>query len=182
MTTDSKAEETQDPRPPPMEEATMIQEKTTEASSEQQSGTNDTSAAAASSSSTTTTTSTTPSPRSKSSANNNNNNTRTKKWTDTNSDKHCIQHMQNPFARLGYSISLATGFYAVEPLDKKLSIVLGYVLLAIFLLLIYVFYQGVQDGLEPVAAAAVVMVSDVEKAAAAVVEQITEDVLVNTEL
>ena len=69
------------------------------------------------------------------------------RWTDTNSDKHCIQNTHNPLARLGYSISLATGFYAVEPLDKRLSLVLGYSLLAVFLTLITIFIMGVRDGI-----------------------------------
>ena len=84
-----------------------------------------------------------------------------KRWTDTNSDKHCIQNTQNPFAQLGYTISLATGFYAIEPLDKQLSVILAYALLVIFLVLIHVFYQGVQDGLAAATAAAVQEVATV---------------------
>ena len=84
-----------------------------------------------------------------------------KRWTDTNSDKHCIQNTQNPFAQLGYTISLATGFYAIEPLDKRLSVILAYALLVIFLVLIHVFYQGVQDGLAAATAAAVQEVATV---------------------
>ena len=70
-----------------------------------------------------------------------------RRWTDTNSDKHCIQNTQNIFSRMGYTLSLATGFYAIEPLDKRLSMILGYALLIIFILLTFVFYRGVQDGL-----------------------------------
>mmetsp|Transcript_23510 Transcript_23510/g.50993 ORF Transcript_23510/g.50993 Transcript_23510/m.50993 type:complete len:218 (-) Transcript_23510:200-853(-) len=98
---------------------------------------------------------------------------RTKKWTDTNSDKHCIQQKKNPLSRLVYSISLATGYYAIEPLDKKLSLVLGYVLLAIFMLLMYVFCQGFQEGMESIST----IVEDVETMTHSAAEVATEAVV-----
>lgn len=71
---------------------------------------------------------------------------RKKKWTDTNSDEKCLSDVNNPLSRFLYVLSLKTGFYAIEPIDRKISLVIACFLLLVSITMCYVFVQGVLDG------------------------------------
>lgn len=73
---------------------------------------------------------------------------RKKKWTDTNSDEKCLSDVQNPLNRFLYVLSLKTGFYAIEPTDRKISLVIASFLMIVSVTMGYVFVQGVRDGFQ----------------------------------
>ena len=71
---------------------------------------------------------------------------RPKKWTNTNSDEQCLSEVRNPVGRALYVLSLKTGFYSIERLDRRLSLVILGFLLMVSTLMVYVLGQGVRDG------------------------------------
>ena len=75
------------------------------------------------------------------------------KWTNTNSDERCLSDVQNPVARFLYVLSLKTGFYSIEPTDRRLSLLIFCFLMIVSSIMLYVFCQGVRDGFLEAAAA-----------------------------
>lgn len=73
---------------------------------------------------------------------------RKKKWTDTNSDEKCLADVKNPLSRFIYVLSLKTGFYSIEPSDRKISLLIGCFLMIVSATMCYVFVQGIRDGFQ----------------------------------
>lgn len=67
-------------------------------------------------------------------------------WTNTNSDEQCLDDTQNALGRALYVLSLKTGFYAIEPTDRRVSLVIVGFLLMVSTMMLHVFVQGVRDG------------------------------------
>ena len=68
--------------------------------------------------------------------------------TNTNSDEQCLTDPQNSLSRALYVLSLKTGFYAIEPMDRRFSLVIVCFLMMVSTMMFYVFVQGVRDGFQ----------------------------------
>lgn len=76
------------------------------------------------------------------------------RWTDTNSDERCLadDHHHHPINRFLYILSLKTGFYSIEPMDRRFSLLIVCFLMLVSTVMLYVFGRGVRDGFQQRAA------------------------------
>ena len=69
------------------------------------------------------------------------------KWTHTNSDERTLQNQRNVLSRWLYSLSLMTGYYAIETTDRRISLLVAVSLLMVSTIMCYVLVQGFRDGM-----------------------------------